>query len=69
MKVETLSLGAVDQSPISWQDWCFTRQQGNGKPFLKRSRLHIIVIEPSQYMSTQISILIYQFWIDECNCC
>jgi len=34
MKVETLSLRTVDQSLISWQDWCFTRRQGTRKPFM-----------------------------------
>jgi len=34
MKVETLSLWTVYQTPTSWQDWCFTRRQGKGKPFI-----------------------------------
>jgi len=34
MKVETRSLWTVGQSQISWQDWCFTRRQGTGKPFM-----------------------------------
>jgi len=34
----------------------FTRQQGKGKSLMKTLRLHITVIEPSQFMSSQINI-------------
>jgi len=33
----------------------FTCRQGKRKLFMKMLRLHIIVIEPSQYMSSQIN--------------
>jgi len=34
----------------------FTRQQGKWKSLMKTFRLHIIVIEPAQYTSSQINI-------------
>jgi len=34
----------------------FYCRQGKGKSFMKMLRFHIIVIEPSQYMSSQINI-------------
>jgi len=34
----------------------FTRRQGKGKPLMKTLRLHIIVVETSQQMSSQMNL-------------
>jgi len=46
-----------------WTRLIFYSPARQREPLMKTLRIHIIVIEPSQYMSSQMNIY------DECYCC
>jgi len=55
-KLTTELIKSMSKSNILTSLIFFTRRQGKGKPLMETLRLHIIAIEPSQYMSSQMNI-------------